>query len=395
MAGQVAEGRLGFACEDPDAPANWPRVLTVWRANLLGSSAKGNEYFLRHLLGADSAVRADEAAPEQRPEGVAWPQEAPRGKLDLLLSLDFRMTSTTLFSDIVLPAATWYEKHDLSSTDMHPFVHAFTPAIDPPWQTRTDFAAFHAIAKAFSGLAKTHLGTRTDLVAVPLLHDTADELATPHGRVHDWRATGGRPTPGRDFPKLVTVERDYGAVADKMAALGPLLERLGATTKGLTFDVSGEIDRLGRMNGTVRGGVADGTPVPGQRRRHVRGHHGPVGHHQRALWPRRVGRAWGIAEQAASGPDQWWFFPAGGHKRATTHGTSRYISAQRYSSDFMRDKTRAEPLLFFSFFIPRPPRPRTENLATEKNAEDHRQKHSKEGTKATRRVQTDQALPCR
>ena len=43
------------------------------------------------------------------------------------------MTSTTLLSDIVLPAATWYEKYDLSSTDMHPFVHAFTPAIDPPW----------------------------------------------------------------------------------------------------------------------------------------------------------------------------------------------------------------------------------------------------------------------
>ncbi|MFD1936646.1 nitrate reductase subunit alpha [Nonomuraea mangrovi] len=260
IAEQVSAGRLGFACEDPDAPANWPRVLTVWRANLLGSSAKGNEYFLRHLLGTDSAVRAEEAAPGQRPESLAWPQEAPRGKLDLLLSLDFRMTSTTLFSDIVLPAATWYEKHDLSSTDMHPFVHAFTPAIDPPWQTRTDFVAFHAIARAFSDLAKTHLGTRTDVVAVPLLHDTPDELATPHGRVRDWRATGQAPTPGGDFPKLVTVERDYGAIAEKMAALGPLLEQLGATTKGLTFDVSGEIERLGRMNGIVRGGVAEGRP---------------------------------------------------------------------------------------------------------------------------------------
>src|SRR5690606_20849073 len=128
-----------FACTDPDAPQNWPRVLTVWRANLLGSSAKGNEYFLRHLLGTDANLRADEAEPGQRPEDVTWRDEAPEGKLDLLLALDFRMTSTTLFSDIVLPAATWYEKHDLSSTDMHPFVHAFTPAINPPWQTRTDF----------------------------------------------------------------------------------------------------------------------------------------------------------------------------------------------------------------------------------------------------------------
>ncbi|WP_067185135.1 nitrate reductase subunit alpha, partial [Microtetraspora niveoalba] len=266
---EVRSGRLGFACEDPDAPENWPRVLTVWRANLLGSSAKGNEYFLKHLLGADSSLRATEAEPGRRPRDVVWRDSSenetgegggPRGKLDLLLSLDFRMTSTTLFSDIVLPAATWYEKCDLSSTDMHPFVHAFTPAIDPPWQTRTDFAAFHAIARAFSTLAAKHLGVRRDIVAAPLTHDTPDELATPHGRVRDWRETGETPVPGRTFPKIITVERDYGAIADKMAALGPLLDRLGATTKGLTFDLTGEIDRLRRENGTVRSGVAAGRP---------------------------------------------------------------------------------------------------------------------------------------
>ncbi|MEO3886362.1 nitrate reductase subunit alpha [Nonomuraea sp. B5E05] len=260
VAGRAASGELGFACEDPDAPANWPRVLTVWRANLLGSSAKGDEYFLRHLLGADASLRAVEAAPEQRPEEVTWRPEAPRGKLDLLLSLDFRMTSTTLFSDIVLPAATWYEKHDLSSTDMHPFVHAFSPAIDPPWRTRTDFAAFHAIAEAFSTLAATHLGVRLDLVAAPLLHDTPDEYATPHGRVDDWRRTGTTPEPGRNFPKITIVERDYGAISAKMAALGPLLDTLGATTKGLTFQVGEEVERLRRRNGTVRDGVAAGRP---------------------------------------------------------------------------------------------------------------------------------------
>ncbi len=73
--------------------------------------------------------------------------QAPEGKLDLLLTLDFRMTSTTtLFSDVVLPAATWYEKHDLNTTDMHPFVHSFNPAIAPPWQTRTDWDTFQTIA---------------------------------------------------------------------------------------------------------------------------------------------------------------------------------------------------------------------------------------------------------
>ncbi len=53
-------------------------MLTIWRANLLGSSAKGNEYFLRHLLGTDHSVRAAEAPPDARPRDVVWREEAPR-----------------------------------------------------------------------------------------------------------------------------------------------------------------------------------------------------------------------------------------------------------------------------------------------------------------------------
>ena len=262
---ELQAGRLHFAGEDPDAPENWPRVLTVWRSNLLGSSAKGNEYFLKHLIGADEAVRAEQTPPGRRPTDVRWRDEAeggaPRGKLDLLLSLDFRMTSTTVFSDVVLPAATWYEKHDLSSTDMHPFVHAFSPAISPPWQTRTDFDAFHAIAGAFSRVATRHLGVRRDLVASPLLHDTPDETATPGGVVRDWTAGEVAPVPGVTMPKLTVVERDYPHVAAKLASVGPLLERLGATTKGVTFDVARSVEYLKAKNGVVR---APGNPVDGR-----------------------------------------------------------------------------------------------------------------------------------
>jgi nitrate reductase alpha subunit len=258
---EIASGSLRFACEDPDAPENWPRILTVWRANLLGSSAKGDEYFLKHLVGADSAVRAEQAGPERRPAETMWAENAPTGKLDLLLSLDFRMTSTTLFSDVVLPAATWYEKHDLSSTDMHPFVHAFSPAISPPWQTRTDFDAFHAIAARFSELAVDHLGVRRDLVATPLLHDTPDELATPHGTVRDWKTDGSPAVPGVNFPKLTVVERDYPNVAVKLASLGPLADRLGAMTKGVAFVLADAVDYLKSKNGVVRGGIADGRPL--------------------------------------------------------------------------------------------------------------------------------------
>ncbi len=255
----LKSGHLQFACEDPDAPENFPRCLTVWRSNLLGSSAKGNEYFLKHLLGTDSNVEArDEDG--VRPQEVRWRAEAPIGKLDLLLSLDFRSTSTTLFSDIVLPAATWYEKHDLSSTDMHPFVHAFSPAISPPWETKTDFEAFHRIARGFSWLAEKHLGKRRDIVAMPLQHDSVDATAQPGGRVLDWKAGECEPIPGKTMPRLVMVERDYPALAEKMAALGPMVETVGLTTKGVTTHPDAEVDYLRGVNGAVVSGSAVGRP---------------------------------------------------------------------------------------------------------------------------------------
>ena len=257
---KLREGSLRFAGEDPDAPENFPRILAVWRANLLGSSAKGNEYFLKHLLGTTSSVRATETPPDKRPRDVTWVDEAPEGKLDLLLSLDFRQTSTTIFSDVVLPAATWYEKHDLSTTDMHPFVHSFNPAIAPPWQTRTDWDAFRAIARKFSELAGPRLGVRRDVVALPLTHDTPDAMATPHGNVRDWKLGECEPVPGTTMPKLVEVERDYAAVADKYDAIGPLLDTLGTTTKGVTYDVTTSIEQLRAKNGAIRGGAADGRP---------------------------------------------------------------------------------------------------------------------------------------
>ncbi|MFI0231864.1 nitrate reductase subunit alpha [Streptomyces sp. NPDC017086] len=254
-------GTLRFACEDPDAPENWPRVLTLWRANLLGSSAKGAEYFARHLLGTHSSLRAEEAAPKERPRDVAWRERAPEGKLDLLLSLDFRHTSSTLLSDVVLPAATWYEKHDLSSTDMHPYVHAFTPAVDPPWQARTDFDTFKALAEKLSELAVDHLGVRRDLVASPLQHDTPGETAQPGGTVRDWRRGECAPEPGRTMPNLAVVERDYTAVGAKFAALGPLVEERGLPAKGVTLRPDEEVAHLLRRNGAVRGGPADGRPA--------------------------------------------------------------------------------------------------------------------------------------
>jgi nitrate reductase alpha subunit len=257
---QLKSGELQFAVEDPEAEENWPRVLTLWRSNLFGSSAKGNEYFLKHLLGTTNSARAREAEPHQRPKDIAWPDEAPQGKLDLLMTIDFRMTSSTLLSDIVLPAATWYEKHDLNTTDMHPFIHSFNPAISPPWQSKTDWDAWKAIAERFSELAEDHLGTRKDVVAKPLWHDTPEAMATVHGVVKDWKTGEVEPVPGRTMPALVEVERDYTQVHAKMTSIGPLLEKLGMVTKGVPYEPTSVVEQLGAVNGRVHGGPTDGRP---------------------------------------------------------------------------------------------------------------------------------------
>ncbi len=262
VAAELKAGRLRSAIEDIDAPANWPRTMILWRSNLFGSSAKGNEYFLKHLLGTHNNVMPNQHGADRRPVDVRFRDDEVEGKVDLLITADFRMTSSTLLSDLVLPAATWYEKHDLSSTDMHPYVHAFTPAIDPPWEARTDFDLFVALASAISELAKGRLDTRSDIVAVPLQHDTPGEVKQPGGTERDWRHDPDVPAvPGVNMPALMLVERDYTAIADKLTTVGPLADRLGFTIKNITYDVSHQVRHLARLHGVLPDGPAAGRPA--------------------------------------------------------------------------------------------------------------------------------------
>ena len=249
VAQELAAGRLEFAIQDPDAYENHPKVLFNWRTNLLGSSAKGTEFFLRHMIGADNDVQADELPEHLRPHSMRWRDEGAKGKLDLMVTADFRNTSTTLHSDVVLPAATWYEKHDISSTDMHPFMHTFNPAIQPPWDAHTDFELFQELADLASQLGAKHLGTRTDLVSAPLNHDTPDELNTPHGVVLPREEIGW--VPGVTMPKIIPIERNFSQIAEKFNAIGPLPEKVGMATKAVPFQPAEQIAELGKRNGTL------------------------------------------------------------------------------------------------------------------------------------------------
>jgi nitrate reductase alpha subunit len=186
----------------------------------------------------------------RRPTEVVWRDEAPQGKLDLLVTIDFRMSTTCMYSDIVLPTATWYEKDDLNTSDMHPFIHPLTKAVDPAWESRSDWEIFKGIARKFSEIVPGHLGVEKDLVLVPLQHDSPAELGQALG-VKDWKKGECAPVPGKTMPGLVVVERDYPNLYKRFTALGPLMESLGNAGKGMSWKTGEEIELLKALNGTV------------------------------------------------------------------------------------------------------------------------------------------------
>ncbi|WP_395694231.1 nitrate reductase subunit alpha [Piscinibacter sp.] len=248
----LKSGTLRMSCEDPDEPRNWPRNMFVWRSNLLGSSGKGHEYFLKHLLGTSNGVQGkDLGRDDAKPTEVVWHDKAPEGKLDLLVTLDFRMSTTCLYSDIVLPTATWYEKNDLNTSDMHPFIHPLSAAVDPAWQSRSDWEIYKGFAKKFSEVCVGHLGVEKELVLTPLMHDSPGELAQPFD-VQEWKKGECDLIPGKTAPQMAVVERDYPNVYKRFTALGPLMGKVGNGGKGIAWNTQDEVRQLAELNGVVR-----------------------------------------------------------------------------------------------------------------------------------------------
>ena len=259
VAGRLKDGSLDMACNDPDNPKNFPRNLFVWRSNLLGSSGKGHEYFLKYLLGTQNAVLSDENDEECIKPSEITVRPAAEGKLDLLTVLDFRMSTTCLYGDIVLPTATWYEKDDLNTSDMHPFIHPLSEAVQPLWQSKTDWEIYKGFAKKFSELAKDYIGVRKDVVLTPLMHDSPQELGQPFDP-KDWKHGECDPIPGKTMPAITVVERDYGAIYEKFTSVGPLLEKVNNNGKGMAWDTKHEVEFLRKLNGIQATGVGKGQP---------------------------------------------------------------------------------------------------------------------------------------
>ncbi len=240
IAERVATRDVRFSMEDPDNPQSWPRVFYIWRGNALQASAKGHEYFLKHYLGIDSAAVSTEDG-QSSIRDVTWRKDAPHGKFDLIVDLNFRMDTSALYSDVVLPAATWYEKNDLSSTDLHSFIHPLQKAVPPCWESKSDWQIFRDLARETQNIAsRSMLLPYDDLLLTPLMHDTPAEVAQP--KVRDWAKGECEAIPGRTMPNVTLVQRDWANIYNRFISLGPKFRDMGLGVHGTKYDVSDVYD---------------------------------------------------------------------------------------------------------------------------------------------------------
>ena len=234
---------MKFSIEDPDNSDNWPRVWFVWRGNAIGGSAKGHEFFLDHYLGTHTNQVSDPGFAKGSTEEVVWHDKVPQGKMDLVVDLNFRMDTSALYSDIVLPAATWYEKADLNSTDMHSFIHPLAEAVPPAWESKSDWDIFKDIAESFSKVSEKHFPEdMEDIVTLALAHDTPAEIAQKE--IKDWIDGEIEAIPGKTMPGIKVVKRDYKNIYKKYISYGPNVPKNGLSAHGTHYHVKDEYDRL-------------------------------------------------------------------------------------------------------------------------------------------------------
>ncbi|HMN17401.1 MAG TPA: nitrate reductase subunit alpha [Ignavibacteriaceae bacterium] len=226
---KIKNKEIEFSIANPDQDTNFPRVWFIWRGNAIAGSMKGHEYALNHYLGTHTNIIAKDS--EDKTEEVKWHDIAPVGKMDLVVDLNFRMDSSALYSDIVLPAASWYEKDDLNSTDMHSFIHPLSAAIPPVWEAKTDWDIFRNIAWATSQTAKKHLNqNQVDIVTSPLSHDSPDEITQPS--MKDWYLGECDIIAGKTTQKITVLQRDFTKIYDKYISLGPNIKSKGLGAHG-------------------------------------------------------------------------------------------------------------------------------------------------------------------
>ena len=220
VAKALKSGELKMSCDDPDDPANWPRNMFVWRSNLLGSSGKGHEYFLKHLLGTSNGVLGKDLGAEgrEKPQEVSVARQGAGRKTRPAGDAGFpHVHHLRLFRHRA--ADGHLVREERSQHVRHAPVH-------PPADRRGGPGL--GIAHRLGHLQGHRAGVLGGLAgsAGPRNRRRADADAARHagrtGAALRGRATGNAtapiPVPGRTMPSVAVVERDYPNLYAKFTA---------------------------------------------------------------------------------------------------------------------------------------------------------------------------------
>jgi anaerobic selenocysteine-containing dehydrogenase len=83
--------------------------------------------------------------------------------LELIVVVDHQMTDTVRYADVVLPAASWYEKTDLTATPLHPYLQLQQAAIEPVGESRTELWIWQELMRRLAPeLAQEHFALTED-----------------------------------------------------------------------------------------------------------------------------------------------------------------------------------------------------------------------------------------
>ncbi len=105
------------------------------------------------------------------------------------------MDTTALFSDVVLPAASYYEKVDISTTDCHSYMHPFNKVLDPLFDTKTDWEIFRALAEKMAR-------TRSREGSKPF-HDRSFDWHRDFTKAYDWTGKGAIPAADEEAANFI------------------------------------------------------------------------------------------------------------------------------------------------------------------------------------------------
>ncbi len=96
---------------------------------------------------------------DQHNMGNILREQVESGQLELVVNLDFQKTTTSRYSHVCLPGVSWYEKTELVSTPVHPYVQLMQPAIEPVGDCKPELWIMRELAKRIN-LETNSISTR-------------------------------------------------------------------------------------------------------------------------------------------------------------------------------------------------------------------------------------------